>query len=182
MTDGGRTADRCRTDFPARRRMDGGGARTAVLSRSGEGEPSTNGGTNQRMQTADGGRQTAVGWAFQPVRGGADRQRMGERINECGSRTADRRRTGFPACQGGADCQRMGERINEWRPRTVEGGIEAGLDGWFRVSRKDERQGAKTDTLLPPSFLSPHGIIFLKFGNGGFDGLVQLCAGSFPAP
>jgi hypothetical protein len=100
MTDGGRTADRRRTGFPA----------------------------------CQGG-QTVNEWGNESTN--ADR----------GGRPP--RRTGFPACQGGADRQRMGERINECGPRTANGGIEAGLDGWFRVSRKDERQGAKTNRLGP---------------------------------
>jgi hypothetical protein len=89
-------------------------------------------GTNKRMRTADGGRQTAkwtmdsrpqtvVGQAFQPVRRSGP-STNGERINECGPRTADGRprRAGFPACQGG-------QTVNEWgtnqriRPRTAGG-------------------------------------------------------------
>ena len=54
-----------------------------------------------------------------PAGQGANRQRIGERINEWRLRTADRRRTGFPAGQG-ANRQRIGERINEWRPRTAD--------------------------------------------------------------
>ncbi len=80
-----RTVDRVRTGFPACR----------------EGRPSTNGKTNQRMQTADGrprqdrlsglsGRQTVNEWG------------TNQRIQT--ARTADHGRTGFPACREGKCC------------------------------------------------------------------------------
>jgi len=90
-----------------------------------------------------------TGRAFQPV--GVGHQRMGNIDRR--PPTADRRRTGFPACQGSGPStngermnefrlqtavgqafqpvrevgrQRMGERINEFRPQTADRGVNDG--------------------------------------------------------
>jgi len=56
----------------------------------------------ERIQTADGRRQTAGGrWTMRE----ADRQRIGERINEWRLRTADGRRAGFSARREGRSLQ-----------------------------------------------------------------------------
>jgi hypothetical protein len=109
----------------ADRRMEGGRWTVEVARRAFQpvGEVAVNEwGTNKRIQTADRGRQTAVGQAFQPVRE-VGRQRMGN--IDRGRRTADRRRTGFPACQGSGPSTN-GERINEFRPQTADGGPRYG--------------------------------------------------------
>jgi len=50
-----------------------------------------------------------------------NRQRMEERINECGPRTADSVGQAFRPVRGEGDRQRMGERINECGPQTADG-------------------------------------------------------------
>jgi len=71
---------------------------------------------------ADRGRQTAVGQAFQPVRGEGDRQRMGKRINECRPQTADGVGQAFEAVRGeDGEPSTNGERINECGLRTADG-------------------------------------------------------------
>jgi hypothetical protein len=91
-------------------------------------------GTNKRMQTVDGGRQAAVGQAFQPGGGGipstnqGTNKRMQDRGMDGRLQTADRRRTGFPACQGESKPSTNGgtnKRMRERRPRTADGGRTA---------------------------------------------------------
>jgi|GEM_PF-2088240 len=111
--------------------------------------PSTNRGTNKRMETADRGRQTAgwtmVGQAFQPVRV-VDRQRMGERINEWRpqtadgrQQTADRRRTGLQP--GG------GQAVNEWgstdRGPQTAGGRQTLVGRAFQPVRDCQQMGER---------------------------------------